>query len=255
MVLSAAELVQRARQANGVSRATLARLADVSPSTVGRIELGRLDPTWSVLSGILEAAGYRVGVGVQSLGDLSAVSAGRSAFAELPDSARTPDMERWLERWRRAGVVDDRGLATNPQQLGTLVGNAARLTSRPGRTAAIAYERSWQNVAASLRDLGVRYAVTGVTALSPTRTTDGSSRPIVYVDEPAEIATRVGRPPLGMEPRVWLLPFDDDAREGITEDGDITFVSRVRALFDSYSGPGRMPDIADSVAPTLAPAR
>ncbi len=51
--MDAATIVKRVRALSGITREELAALADVSPSTIGRIEQGTLDPTWTTLSRIL----------------------------------------------------------------------------------------------------------------------------------------------------------------------------------------------------------
>ena len=51
------EAVRRARTAAGLSVRALAELAGISPTTVTRIEAGRVDPGWSTLRKVLAAAG------------------------------------------------------------------------------------------------------------------------------------------------------------------------------------------------------
>jgi transcriptional regulator with XRE-family HTH domain len=51
------EAVKRARTAAGLSVRALAEIAGISPTTVTRIEAGRVDPGWSTLRKVLAAAG------------------------------------------------------------------------------------------------------------------------------------------------------------------------------------------------------
>ena len=51
------EAVRRARTAAGLSVRALAEIAGISPTTVTRIEAGRVDPGWSTLRKVLAAAG------------------------------------------------------------------------------------------------------------------------------------------------------------------------------------------------------
>lgn len=82
--MDAATIVKRVRALSGVTRKELAELAGLSPSTIGRIEQGVLDPTWSTLSRILEATGYRInGDTVVSAGDEAAITAARTVLGSL----------------------------------------------------------------------------------------------------------------------------------------------------------------------------
>ena len=59
-VESAQTLIRRARADAGLSVRALAQRADVSASTIARIESGQVDPTFGMLGQILEAAGHDV---------------------------------------------------------------------------------------------------------------------------------------------------------------------------------------------------
>lgn len=88
--MDAATITKRVRALNGATRKELAELAGLSPSTIGRIEQGSLDPTWGTLSRILEATGYRInGDTVVSAGDPTAIAAARPVLESLLDPART----------------------------------------------------------------------------------------------------------------------------------------------------------------------
>lgn len=82
--MDAATIVRRVRALAGITRKELAQLADVSPSTISRIERGELDPTWGTLSRILDATGYRIsGDSLVSAGDPSAIAAARSVLQSV----------------------------------------------------------------------------------------------------------------------------------------------------------------------------
>lgn len=82
--MDAATIVKRVRALSGVTRKELAELAGLSPSTIGRIEQGALDPTWGTLSRILEATGYRIsGDTVVSAGDQTAIAAARPVLESM----------------------------------------------------------------------------------------------------------------------------------------------------------------------------
>lgn len=93
--VDAATIVKRVRALSGITRKELAELAGLSPSTIGRIEQGALDPTWGTLSRILEATGYRInGDTVVSAGDQTAITAARPVLESLlaPATASMAEM-------------------------------------------------------------------------------------------------------------------------------------------------------------------
>lgn len=82
--MDAATIVRRVRALAGINRKELAQLAEVSTSTISRIERGELDPTWGTLSRILDATGYRIsGDSLVSAGDPSAIAAARSVLQSV----------------------------------------------------------------------------------------------------------------------------------------------------------------------------
>src|SRR5690625_1713300 len=113
-----------------ISRAEMARLVQLSPSTISRIEKGTLDPTWGTLTRILESTGFLISAdSVVPTGDASAALAGRIVLEHILSTAEggrdpveefdlesldeveldarrsdiTPEaVQAWLERWRRA---------------------------------------------------------------------------------------------------------------------------------------------------------
>ena len=92
--MDAATMVKRIRALIGVTRRELAELASLSPSTIGRIEQGALDPTWGTLSRILESTGYQIhGDTVVSAGDQTAITAARPVLESLlaPTTAAMTD--------------------------------------------------------------------------------------------------------------------------------------------------------------------
>lgn len=53
--MDASTTLKRARTMLWISRAEMARIAQLSPSTIGRLEKGPLDATWGTLTRILES--------------------------------------------------------------------------------------------------------------------------------------------------------------------------------------------------------
>jgi transcriptional regulator with XRE-family HTH domain len=93
------EAVKRARTAAGLSVRALADIAGISPTTVTRIEAGRVDPGWSTLRKVLAAAGEEAVLTTRPLPATPARSRS-TALADLADAwqrtARgdTPDWTR-----------------------------------------------------------------------------------------------------------------------------------------------------------------
>lgn len=247
--MEASAMIQSVRSNGGLSQADLARMAGVAASTVGRIERAELEPTWSVMNRLLTSAGYRPADGLDPAGDVSAVAAARATLGELLLRDLDDRARAWVERWTRANFVDRAGRAINVEKVGVQAGNASRLFSRPNPRLSVVYDRPWQAVAADLRASGVSYAVSGITATSPTRVEDGASWPLIYVDSLTRaVAAANLREQRTAGPRITLMVFDDVAATGTVDDRGVAFVSDGQALIDSYAGPGRMADQADSVA-------
>jgi DNA-binding XRE family transcriptional regulator len=89
--MEAAAIVKKIRSEGGITRKELARLADVSPSTIGRIERGEMDPTWGTVQKILTSTGYQInGKSVVASGDTSAIRAASAVFEPMLKSAMAP---------------------------------------------------------------------------------------------------------------------------------------------------------------------
>lgn len=80
------EAVRRARTAAGLSVRALAEIAGVSPTTVTRVEAGRVDPGWSTLRKILAAAGEEPVLTTRRLPARPARSPSKITLAGLSDA-------------------------------------------------------------------------------------------------------------------------------------------------------------------------
>jgi transcriptional regulator with XRE-family HTH domain len=93
------DAVRRARKAAGLSVRALADIAGISPTTVTRIEAGRVEPGWSTLQKVLAAAGEEAVLSTRRL-PAPPAGAGSTTLAGLTDAwqrtARgdTPDWTR-----------------------------------------------------------------------------------------------------------------------------------------------------------------
>nr|WP_023164797.1 helix-turn-helix transcriptional regulator [Brevibacterium sp. Ap13]AGY35360.1 hypothetical protein AP13_p00510 [Brevibacterium sp. Ap13] len=92
--MEAAAIIKKIRAMSGITRKELAQLADVSPSTISRIERGEMDPTWGTMQKIFSATGYQLnGTSVVSSGDTSAIQAANIYLEPLLRKALAPMAE------------------------------------------------------------------------------------------------------------------------------------------------------------------
>ena len=246
--MDAKDTVMQLRMTAGLNRGQLARLSGVAASTISRIELGTLEPTWATMNKVLMCAGYKTTGALDSAGDRDAVHAARFALGELTNTVLTDGALEWLRRWERAGFT--RGnQAVSVKPLALAAGIASGIFERPNRRISVVYDVPWQKLAAALSQAGFSYAVTGITATEPTRATDGAWWPLIYLDRLSAAVAELNLSPAPHgQPRITLFEFDDVSRaETVTSDG-FTWASPAQALIDSYGGPGRMADQADAVS-------
>ena len=67
MTSSAYAICREARRRAGVSQRALAARADISPSTVARIERGRMEPTFELLSRLVDACGQELRIRITDI--------------------------------------------------------------------------------------------------------------------------------------------------------------------------------------------
>lgn len=109
------EAVRRARTAAGLSVRALAKIAGISPTTVTRIEAGRVDPGWSSLRKVLAAAGEVAVLTTRRLPATPTGSHSRTTLAGLSDAWRRTARGDTPDRTRLRGALDV--LAQHPEQL------------------------------------------------------------------------------------------------------------------------------------------
>ncbi len=256
--MDAASIVRRVRALAGITRKELAKLAEVSPSTISRIERGELDPTWGTLSRILDATGYRIsGDSLVSAGDPNAIAAARSVLQRVlvesyPNvlsvvGKETASMEtgRWLARWVRAGWLSDQANADDLVTLAVSAGNAAKLTRRNVARRTVVAEDGWRFLARKLGDTGIDYAVSGLLAARDDRATATSINPVIYVEDPAQAVETLGLRETSPGEGVLLIASTGSELEGTQTDGGIRFVSSAQGVLDAFAGSGREPDKAE----------
>ncbi len=271
--MDAATIVKRIRALGGITRKELAELADLAPSTVGRIERSEMDPTWGTLSRILSSVGYQIsGDAIVSAGDASAVAAARPLLsATLATAARnsgkldwpglwesvmddlsvSSDLRQgvaneWWDRWQRAGWLNDGADADDLVTLAVSAGNAAKISRRGGVQRAVEAPDGWQSLARIFGEVGVDYAVSGLVATREDRSSAESNLPVFYVEYPVDLASRFSLSPAPPGQGVLLIEASNGELDEIEVDDGIRFVPRSQAILDALAGSGREPDKAEN---------
>jgi len=236
-----------------LSMTELARLADVSLSTVSRAENGKIVPTADTYLALLRAAGFvDDGERVVPLSRPSAVWTARWLVEDLPDKPH--DADGWVAAWQRAGLVADDLDVLDYEGLLFRAGRSAVLVDRPGIVTAPVRELAPQ-MATRLGGAGIEYAVTGDEALERLGAPIVTVWPVVYVSDIRAALTAldlVPQLPGEWSPRrVSFLPFDGSSEVGRTQTDDgVWWASPVQAVLDGYGGYGRMTEQAEAVVGT-----
>ncbi len=106
--------IRRLRLASGLSQAELARLVDLSPSFLSRVEHDKREPTLSVLRRIAEHLNAPFGVLLASaLGDVTADPKWQGAMGKLIEAVRTQLLTDVVER-RQQSLFEEAAPEPNP---------------------------------------------------------------------------------------------------------------------------------------------
>jgi len=240
--------LRAARTVNALSAREVARLADVSPSTVTRIEKGEWNTvSYAVVQRLLDATD--LGPDLKPRSRPTAIAAARHILGDtqLPPS----DLSEWVTRWRSLRLLDERDQARNPRDLAFRAGRSAPLACRPGAVNA-PRTRDIIDIAKHLDTTGIQWAITGDSAAN--RITEYADQiwPVVYVDELATALDAIEvRPALPSErgPVMTLIPMDDFNRIGRWRDDEtgMVYAAPWQVVMDSYAGTQRMPQQADRI--------
>ncbi len=242
-----AERISTLRRVNGLSARQLAALVDVAPTTVTRIESGAVSPSFDLAQEILTVLGEPIGF--TGLADVDAIATARLALDPELDVSSTAGVDLWRQRWARIGLLDADGRVVAGKEADLLfrAGRAARLTRRPGAvdfTAGL----SAVELAESLREAGMDYALTGDAGANLYRSSAAEAWPVLYVEDlvrAAEAAGLVRKEPGSFGMRVTLIPFDAVSEIGRVDIAGIAVVARDQVVIDAYGGIDRMVEQAD----------
>ncbi|MDT0202324.1 helix-turn-helix transcriptional regulator [Nocardioides sp. AE5] len=236
------------RQIANLTTRQVGALAGVSASTVSRVEMGNLNPTYDVAMRLLAAVDLD-----PSFQPASQPGAIATARWLLGDGECPTAPEAWLERWHTLGIIDIQGDAQpavlDTRALALRAGRAATLTRRPG-AALLRQDRGAMEVSAGLKGAGISYARTGDRAANRLVSVATDGMPVFYVNDVDDAVNALGLAYRG--PREWgapivLLPFDGYSEAGRVGVDDEWFASDWQVVMDCYGGTDRMPEQADRV--------
>ena len=188
--MSAGELVRRAREDAGLSRSALAARAGVPTSTVSRIEAGSSDPTLTMLSRLIAAAGYHLSV------TLDEPELPRELAIESLTQAYAPGEKVRKINWARLrGFLDQ--LAEHREL------TAQAIASPPHRTGDAAFDALLAGIAEKLADDA------GIPRPRWTRSVPPSPTPWESPGTPARIKRARAQAPAQLAARnIWLAAHD-----------------------------------------------
>lgn len=244
-----AQRIRNARLMNALSARQVAALAGVSPSTVTRVESGKMNPTYDVVLKLLDAVG--LDERFDPISDPLAVATARWV---LGSGEEPPGVDYWINRWILTGTLklDKIGDVTVPdlQTFAFRAGRAAPLSWRP-KLVRLRQDRSWDDVAQGLEQAGLAWAGTGDRAANRLAPSATEGYPFFYVDDVKGAINALGlahkTPDEWGEP-ITLLPFDGFSEAGRWRDEDGTwYAAPWQVVLDCYGGVDRMPEQADAI--------
>lgn len=241
----------------GLSRRQAAILADVSPSTVTRIENGTLTPSVDVFERLLAVCGVAYGQCPMPYVDLEALRAARRLLS--PDAGINPteESDSWERKWAKAGLLSAPSQALLAKEVAFRGAQQCCLSARPG---AQRYEwRDWRNVAEALEASGGLWALSGGYGALYWTGVASVDWAVFYVEDVGIAAELAGLRPSSdplIGPRITLIPFDDVTRTGVSTAYDgLRLADFWQVVIDCFAGNGRMPDQAEAMIDGWASAK
>lgn len=243
---NAAKLIADARVLSGLNQRQVAVMADVSPSTVSRIERGQLDPTVSTLDRILDACGWRSSERLVPSVDMDAVRAARRILEpELPieDTFRSVSYAR---RWEKSGLIGTGTQVEEAIDICVLAARHARLSRRPGASNFALYNLG--ELTHRLDQAGEPWAFTGAFAASAYTKIANPVWATLYVGDVDRAAMAADLRPAENGPYLTLIPFDavTSVSVDVLKNG-VRLADFWQIAIDCFAGNGRMPDQAEAM--------
>ena len=187
--MSAADLVRDAREFAGLSRSALAARAGVPTSTVSRIEDGSSDPTLTMLTRLVAAAGRHLSVSV------TAQRPAGPAIESLTEAYQQEAQNRKVNWARLRGFLDE--LAAHPELA------ADAIEDPPARTGDAAFDALLAGIAEKIADDA------GIARPRWTRSVPPAPSPWTAPGTPARVErARAAAPPQLAARNIWLATRD-----------------------------------------------
>lgn len=211
---TAADLVRTARRRRRLTQKELARVSGVSPSTLSRVEAGKVDPTYGTLAALMRSMGYRFGDDLQQ---------------ESTDEQIAKAVEATYGRRR------DRLAAYR------VAGQVAPVTKRIGVKPVVA---DLDDMLVALEGSGSDYAFSSFEGYYGGWSERGTASfwPVVYVDAGVEWPWRSQLTP-GVKGTVYVLPLTEFSRRHRERVGGMWAMSPDWSLIDAIASPGRQADV------------
>jgi transcriptional regulator with XRE-family HTH domain len=216
---TAADIVATIRRSRLLSMNTLADLAGIPASTISRIETGKIEPTFSMLTRIAEAAGFMLD-------------------SQLKEMDSDQPIAGYLER---LSARND-SLESEPTKNLLAVASLALVTKRQGAVR-LELTGTLQDAIRRMTEQGQTPIVSAIEAFSGNMDSLQSFIPIIYVDDPSSL--------LGFEAAsirssqvLIVLPATDNVRENTRSIKGVRMVSPEWGILDALASPGRQPDAA-----------
>lgn len=240
------ERIGSMRRVNDLSARQLAALAGVAPSTITRIESGAIQPSFNLAAELLTILGEPLVAAMTA--DSDAILAARRALDPRFPVEATAGSEQWAERWSRIGIVTTAGRVSPGREADLLfrAGRVARLSRRDG---CVDFQPSgdWVDVAETLADSDIQWALTGDAAANYYKPSAGDGWPVFYVSDVKRAAetARLVRRTESVGRRITLVPFDGICEIARVEDNGLWVADQAQVAIDCYGGIGRMREQAD----------
>ena len=198
---------------------TLAELAGVPPSTISRIEAGKLEPTFLMLMRILQAAGF-------------------TFDNQLKESGSDQPFDSYIRRLKKSNL----DIQKEPAKNLLAVASSAPIAKRNGVTR---YELGYslRDVVLELERQGQSPVVSSLESWAGSIDSVYSFTPIVYVDNPSIIKNL--KPANSQSSQIlFLLPLTKNAQKNMRAVRGFNMTSRAWGMLDALASPGRQPDAA-----------
>ncbi|MCL2483542.1 MAG: helix-turn-helix transcriptional regulator [Propionibacteriaceae bacterium] len=216
-MLEAAEVIAQVRSDRQLTMNALADVSGVPVSTISRIESGKVEPTWSMMTRILSSAGFSLATSLTPTGTDEPFA----AILRRLDRTALSGRERIIRRF-------------------PAVARLAQVARRPGARR-VTLTVPLNQVIINLDRQGQSPVVSSLEAFMGDTSKTQSFTPVIYVDDPARAKGFTDATPTS--PTImFLLPITANVTSCTQTGTGTAITSREWALLDSLASPGRQPD-------------